>query len=163
MYGTATDRQLSFITVLLTERKLPEDGPFAAEIDSLRAQDGLTVLSKSFASELIGYLMDLPKAEAKRTHAVRPGVYHLPDVGLVKIKQASGSKDKYTLAMNPVTRRYEDAPALMFALQPHMRLKAYEATTFGREHGLCPWCTEVLEPAASILQAMGQRCARKFV
>jgi len=162
MYGIATPRQLSFITVLIPERQVPEDGPYAAQLDELK--NGITVdMTKKFASELIGYLMDLPKSDKKRRASVRVGVYQLSDVGLVKVVQARGSKDKYTMQLHPETRTYFDAPALMSALEPHMRMRATDTATWARAEGLCPWCTQVLEPMTNPLQAMGTTCARKLI
>lgn len=167
MYGPASPKQRSFITVLIPEREIPEDGPFASVIDALKTGEGCTEFAgyggKQFASDLISYLMDLPRSNKAGRRSIRVGVYNLPDVGLVRVKQAHGCKDKYTQQLDTRTRMWVDAPALMSALDPFMRLHGREATEWGRKEGLCPWCTQVLEPAPSILQAMGPRCARKFV
>lgn len=159
----ATPKMLSFITILIPERIIPEDGPFADLLDEVAATGVVPAMAKAEAHKVITYLMDLPKADKARKPSVRVGVYDLPGVGLVKVRQIRGTRDKTTQQLDPRTRRYTDAPALMGALEPHMRLRASQAATWARSEGLCPWCTQVLQPARNPLQAMGPSCARKIV
>jgi hypothetical protein len=158
----ATPKQLALITTVIPERKIPDEGPFADAIDAFKTGE-TPVLSKWQASELITYLLDLPNSDKPRPPAVRIGVYVVPQVGIVRVRQVPGSRDRFSQLLDPRTRRYVDAPGVMSGIDPHHRMHAREAATWAREQGLCPWCTEVLEPARNPLQAMGPRCALKVV
>lgn len=152
-----TPKQRTFATELLIERDLPEDGPFATELDALKVGEPAE-LDVARASELLTYLLSLPRVW-RTTRSVRPGVYR-SSAGLVRVRQVFGARD--VLAQRLVASAWLDSGHV--ELEPRSRLSAADAHQFVQAEGRCPWClTRVEAGHTNRLQDLSVRCARKFI
>lgn len=152
-----TPKQLELLNALLVEREVPDEGPFDFAIDALK--HGLpTGLDVSSTSDLICWLLDLPRAKKALVRSVRVGVYQ-HEQGLVRVKQVYGARDTWTQVLTP--SGWVDRPGIELA--PRSRLGVGEAVAFVKEHSRCPWCySPVPAEHTNRLQDLTVRCARKF-
>lgn len=155
----ATDRQVTFLGTLLSERVYPT-GSFLSVSDALLAG----TLDKGAASRAISALMSLPKAP--RAAAPRPvvaadlseGMYRTADGSVYRVKRSRDSGRLYAKSLDLLTGEFAYAAGAVYRLTAADRMTLSQAKFLGCEMGICIVCGATLTDPVSVAAGIGPIC-----
>lgn len=156
----ATDRQVTFLGTLLSERVYPTN-TFAVVSDALLSGD----LSKADASRAISALMALPK-RPRAAAAPRPvvaadlseGMYRTASGSVFRVKRSRESGRLYAKSLNLLTGEFTYAPNMVYRLTADDRMSLSQAKVLGCEMGICIVCGATLTDPVSVAAGIGPVC-----
>ena len=172
-------KQSEFINSLMAQREIPQsisERRFASLVDSVRGGDKIDVRN---ASDLIGWLLSLPKVEqaaATLANGSNPatdeGVYMLGDE-VVKMKRSKAGRlyamrlveiggSRLTEMGEVVNFEWQYSPDLTRQVSKEHKMTLDQAKALGIRYGRCMRCGRRLKDAASVDRAMGPVCVASF-
>lgn len=180
----ATEKQLSFLITLATERGWIYDNKERTLTNPEGRTASVDILSKAAASAVIDGLLKTPKvakAQPKAESApvvTEDGMYMIGDT-IYKVQRAiHGSGRLYAKVLvivenavwdednekivTPAVVRFDRAPGVIFKLRPEHRMTKDQAKEFGALYGTCVRCAATLTDEESIDRGMGPVCAGKI-
>lgn len=175
--AVATDKQLSFIQTLLTERDCDEAYNLALEAGD--------PMPRAIASQLISVMLASPRritaAPAKPSGELEDAMYRTPDGSIWKVyhtvhganvqvaKLLTILDESYwkTLRGKSVEVKAEfiykgTTPIRTGLIQSEHRMTLEQAKEFGAVYGVCVRCAATLTAEVSIERSMGPVCAKAF-
>lgn len=147
MTNPASERQVAYITTLISERGYPEP----VDID--------TLTSKS-ASELITKLMAMPKLGRGSAKTLAQGMYHF-EGEIYRLKESRETGRLYAKRLT-IDHKFEYAPGIAFRLTSDDKMTLEQAKAYGVETGICCVCGAFLTDERSVREGIGPICASKY-
>lgn len=144
MSNPASDRQVSFINTLATERA------FDGVID-------FTTLTSKDASVLIGTLLALP---TRGGNVIAVGMYRTQAGDIYRVHQSRETGNLYAKVLTLDGFEYEQGAIRKLSASDKMTLEMAKA--FGVETGMCCVCGVMLTDERSVANGIGPVCATKF-
>jgi hypothetical protein len=159
----ATDRQVTFLGTLLSERVYPT-ATFAVVSDALLAG----TLDKAAASRAISALMSLPK-RPRAAAAPRPvvaadlseGMYRTADGSVYRVKKSRESGRLYAKSLDLLTGEFTYAAGAVYRLTAADRMTLEQAKFLGCEMGICIVCGATLTDPVSVAAGIGPICGNR--
>lgn len=163
----ATEKQIAFISKLMTERA-PVPKRFAGAIADM---------STGQASKFITELLASPRMVSQSTNGsttarvTEVGMYRTPDGKIFKVQATKDTSNLYAKALTPIGGErltetdtvvgweFTYAPGALRTLTPDMRLSLDDAKAFGIRYGVCCVCGRTLKDATSVANGIGPICA----
>lgn len=153
----ASEKQMAFITKLMSEKEVPE--VLSVAIGSLVLITP-ELVTKASASSMIDKLMALPsKTQAKAKVNVEAGIYTLDNsIYKVQVSPTTGrsyakvfTDDGWVYSTGAINKMHKATP-----------LTLEEAKAYGKLYGVCVVCSRTLTDEESIANGIGPICAQKF-
>lgn len=145
----ATPKQISFLTTLASERgyDLSERNPA-----------GLTVRE---ASELIEFLLALPKPTTVSFVELEIGMYRLSNGDIYRVQRSRESGRLYAKKLDWANNTFEFSSGAMRLITAADRMTLDEAKAWGVETGICCVCSAFLTDQKSVEAGIGPVCAKR--
>lgn len=148
MEGLATEKQVSFILKLASERDVKYSEGYLRCIDKVRA------------SQIIDSLLAQPKvkAEVKKPIALAEGIYYKE--GVVYKVQVSEAGRAYAKVLR--THGFQYDPTAIKALSPEDKITIEQAKAYGIQYGVCCVCGRTLTDSVSVAEGIGPVCGKRI-
>jgi hypothetical protein len=141
----ATEKQISFIERLLTERIWNDE----VEVSALSSKE---------ASNLIENLLKSPKSQ---NFANEIGIYQTENGDVYRVQPSQSTGRLYAKKL-VISGGWEYENGAIYRLKPEHKMTLEEAKAFGMATGLCCVCGKFLTDPDSVSQGIGPVCIKKF-
>lgn len=145
MANKVSVRQVEFIEKLLTERVYSGE-----EID-------FEVLSSKDASDLIGQLLNAPRAKGVVGEV---GMYRMPNGDIYRVHPSKTSSRLYAKKLDALGGGFDYEAGAIYRLKPEHKMTLEQAKAFGMETGMCCVCGIFLTDPKSVADGIGPVCAK---
>lgn len=145
MANKITERQVSFIEKLLTERVYSGE-----ELD-------FEVMTSKTASDLIGQLLNAPRAKGV---VAEVGMYRMPNGDIYRVHPSKTSSRLYAKKLDALAGGFEYSAGAIYQLKPEHKMSLEQAKAFGVETGMCCVCGTFLTDPKSVAEGIGPVCAK---
>lgn len=170
-FTTATERQISFLTSLITERGLSLDKAVMLAFDT--DQTETFEIGRRECSQMIDAVKAVRRPERERPAApdLEAGMYKVgQDIFRVKISKSSGKPYAEILCHDAILNGnyrdaavwFEYAPGRVRSITPDHRMTLDQCAEFGLLFGTCCVCGRELTKPASIAKGIGPVCEKKI-
>lgn len=148
MSKPASDKQVAFITTLVSERVFEGAVEFSA-------------LTSAEASSLITLLMASPrKSGAVAVERVSEvGMYRNAEGDIYRVQRSRESGNLYAKRLNIIEGGFDYVQGAMRLIAPSDKMTLAEAKAFGVEFGICCVCGAFLTDPKSVSAGIGPVCA----
>ena len=149
MFKPASDKQVSFLTTLVSERVYEGAVEFAS-------------LSSAEASALIGQLLNAPrKSGASFERVSEEGMYRNAEGDIYRVQTSRESGNLYAKRLDVFEGGFVYEPGAIRKVKPSDRLSVAEAKALGVQYGFCIVCGILLTDPKSVEQGIGPVCIKR--
>lgn len=170
-FTTATERQISFLTSLITERGLSLDKAVMLTFNT--DQTETFEIGRRECSQMIDAVKAVRRPERERPAApdLEAGMYKVgQDIFRVKISKSSGKPYAEILCHEAILNGnytdaavwFEYAPGAVRRITPENRMTLDQCAEFGLLFGTCCVCARELTDPKSIAKGIGPICEKKI-
>lgn len=170
-FTTATERQISFLTSLITERGLSLDKAVMLTFNT--DQTETFEIGRRECSQMIDAVKAVRRPERERPAApdLEAGMYKVgQDIFRVKISKSSGKPYAEILCHEAILNGnytdaavwFEYAPGAVRRITPDHRMTLDQCAEFGLLFGTCCVCARELTNPKSIARGIGPVCEKKI-
>lgn len=151
MFKPASDKQVAFLTTLVSERVYEGATEFAS-------------LSSAEASALIGQLLQAPRKSSTSTSYERiteEGVYQNAEGDIFRVQRSRESGNLYAKRLDIFEGGFVYEAGLLRKITPSDRLGVEQAKALGVQYGFCVVCGILLTDPKSVEQGIGPVCIKR--
>lgn len=149
MFKPASEKQVSFLTTLVSERVYEGAVEFAS-------------LSSAEASALIGQLLNAPrKSGASFERVSEEGMYRNAEGDIYRVQTSRESGNLYAKRLDVFEGGFVYEPGAIRKVKPSDRLTVEEAKALGVQYGFCIVCGILLTDPKSVEQGIGPVCIKR--
>lgn len=151
MFKPASDKQVAFLTTLVSERVYEGATEFAS-------------LSSAEASALIGQLLQAPRRSSTSTSYERiteEGVYQNAEGDIFRVQRSRESGNLYAKRLDIFEGGFVYEAGLLRKITPSDRLGVEQAKALGVQYGFCVVCGILLTDPKSVEQGIGPVCIKR--
>jgi len=169
-FTTATERQISFLDSLITERGLTLDKAVMLTFDTDATET--FEIGRRECSQMIDAVKAVRRPERERTvpaAGLEAGMYKIgQDIFRVKISGAGRPYANALMTENILNGNYADAavwfeyaPGAIYRIKPEHRMTVEECAAFGVLYGTCCVCARTLTDPKSVAKGIGPVCEKR--
>lgn len=149
MFKPASEKQVSFLTTLVSERVYEGATEFAS-------------LSSAEASVLIGQLLNAPrKSGATFERVSQEGMYRNAEGDIYRVQTSRESGNLYAKRLDVFEGGFVYEVGAIRKVKPSDRLTVEEAKALGVQYGFCIVCGILLTDPKSVEQGIGPVCIKR--
>lgn len=145
METLATEKQISFITKLASEREV--------------SLSNVETISKYRASEIISELLAMPKV-VKPSKVFIEGIYYKNGV-VYKVQISETSGRPYAKVLQEKGGFSYD-PSAIRNISPEDKITIEQAKSYGIQYGVCCVCGRLLTDSVSVSEGIGPVCGKRI-
>ena len=149
MFKPASDKQVAFLTSLVSERVYEGAVEFAS-------------LSSAEASALIGQLLNAPrKSGATFERVSEEGMYQNAEGEIYRVQRSRESGNLYAKRLDVFEGGFVYEQGAIRKVKPSDRLSVEQAKALGVQYGFCIVCGQLLTDPKSVEQGIGPVCIKR--
>ena len=149
MFKPASDKQVAFLTTLVSERVYEGAVEFAT-------------LTSAEASNLIGQLLQAPRKSGSASPRItEEGVYQNAEGDIFRVQRSRESGNLYAKRLNVFEGGFVYEQGGLRNIKPSDRLSVEQAKALGVQYGFCVVCGILLTDPKSVEQGIGPVCIKR--